>query len=52
MTAEDKALTALRRFRDDLPHCAAEVRIPTQGGQVFRSDPGHCSDLMAATIPI
>jgi hypothetical protein len=28
------------------------LRIPTQGGQVFRSDPGHCSDLMAATIPI
>jgi hypothetical protein len=31
---------------------AQRVRIPTQGGQVFRSDPGHCSDLMAATIPI
>jgi hypothetical protein len=30
----------------------ANLRIPTQGGQVFRSDPGHCSDLMAATIPI
>jgi hypothetical protein len=28
------------------------MRIPAQGGQVFRSDPGHCSDLMAATIPI
>jgi hypothetical protein len=28
------------------------VRIPTQGGQVFRPDRGHRSDLMAATIPI
>ena len=28
------------------------VRIPTQGGQVFRFDRGHHSDLMAATIPI
>ena len=28
------------------------VRIPAQGGQVFRSDRGHCSELMAATIPI
>ena len=28
------------------------LRIPTQGGQVFRSDRGHRSDLMAATIPI
>ena len=28
------------------------MRIPTQGGQVFRSDGGHPTDLMAATIPI
>jgi hypothetical protein len=28
------------------------LRIPTQGGQVFRFDRGHRSDLMAATIPI
>ena len=27
-------------------------KIPTQGGQVFRPDRGHRSDLMAATIPI
>jgi hypothetical protein len=28
------------------------LRIPTRGGQAFRSDRGHRSDLMAATIPI
>ena len=28
------------------------LRIPVQGGQIFRSDRGHCSELMAATIPI
>jgi hypothetical protein len=28
------------------------LRIPTQGGQVFRSDRGQPTDLMAATIPI
>jgi hypothetical protein len=28
------------------------MRIPTQGGQVFRPDRGHRSDLMAATVPI
>ena len=28
------------------------LRIPTQGGQVFRFDRGQRSDLMAATIPI
>jgi len=28
------------------------LRIPTQGGQVFRFDRGHRSDLMVATIPI
>jgi len=28
------------------------VRIPTQGGQVFRFDRGHHSGLMAATVPI
>ena len=33
MTAADKALTALRRFRDDLPHCAAEaLKIKTKAG--------------------
>jgi hypothetical protein len=26
--------------------------IPTQGGQVFRADGGHPTDLMAATLPI
>ena len=31
---------------------ASGVRIPTQGGQGFRFDPGPHSDLMAATIPI
>jgi hypothetical protein len=30
----------------------ANVRIPTQGGQVFQSDRGQPTDLMAATIPI
>ena len=29
-----------------------ELRIPTQGGQLFRFDGGHRSNLMAATIPI
>jgi len=28
------------------------MRIPTQGGQAFRFDRGHPSDLMPATIPI
>jgi len=28
------------------------LRIPTQGGQVFQSDRGQPTDLMAATIPI
>jgi len=32
--------------------CMGILRIPTQGGQVFQFDRGHCSDLMAATIPI
>jgi hypothetical protein len=27
------------------------LRIPTQGGQVFRLDGGHRTELMAATIP-
>jgi hypothetical protein len=36
--------------QDDFP--GHNVRIPAQGGQVFRSDRGHCSELMAATIPI
>jgi hypothetical protein len=31
---------------------ASSVRIPTQGGQVFRFDRGHHSGLMAATVPI
>ncbi len=31
---------------------ASLVRIPTQGGQVFQSDRGQPTDLMAATIPI
>jgi hypothetical protein len=29
-----------------------EVRIPIQGGQVFRFDGGHRSNVIAATIPI
>ncbi len=28
------------------------LRIPTQGGQVFRFHRGHHSDLIAATVPI
>jgi hypothetical protein len=28
------------------------LRIPTQGGQVFQSDRGHHSNLIAATPPI
>ena len=28
------------------------LRIPMQAGHVFRFDPGHPTDLMAATIPI
>jgi hypothetical protein len=34
------------------PSPGIEMRIPTQGGQVFRPDRGHPSDVMAATIPI
>jgi hypothetical protein len=29
-----------------------QLWIPIQGGQAFRFDPGHDSDLMAATVPI
>jgi len=47
-TIEQDSMFAFRIVVD----IAIKVRIPTQGGQVFRSDPGHCSDLMAATIPI
>jgi hypothetical protein len=32
--------------------CVGWLRIPTQGGQVIRSDRGHHSDLIAATLPI
>jgi hypothetical protein len=34
-----------------LPLTIKAVRIPTQGGQVFRADGGHPTGLMAATIP-
>ena len=30
---------------------AFHMRIPTQGGQVFRHEGGHPTDLKAATIP-
>ena len=44
-----KDLVDLTEFRNVVE---GEVRIPIQGGHVFRFDPGHPTDLMAATIPI
>jgi len=45
----------VRERRQQLTHPVyqkPELRIPTQGGQVFRSDRGQSTDLMAATLPI
>ena len=33
-------------------HRALKVRIPIQGGHLFRFDGGHRSNLIPATIPI
>ena len=43
--------TVMRPFAVDILARAAKLRIPTQGGQVFRLDGGHRTELMAATIP-
>jgi len=42
----------LRASRPSRSGAAVSLRIPTQGGQVFRFHRGHHSDLIAATIPI
>ena len=45
----------VRERRQQLTHPVyqkPELRIPTQGGQVFQSDRGQSTDLMAATLPI
>jgi DDE superfamily endonuclease len=36
----------------DMAECELSVRIPTQGGQVFRFDRGRHSNVIAATLPI
>jgi hypothetical protein len=37
---------------DHMTRSRTDLRIPTQGGQVFRFDRGQHSGLMAATVPI
>jgi uncharacterized small protein (DUF1192 family) len=39
-------------FGPELQRFVLMLRIPTQGGQVFRFHRGHHSDLIAATVPI
>jgi putative transposase len=40
-----------RELRRRRPRPTSRLRIPTQSGQGFRSDVGHRSDLIPATIP-
>jgi hypothetical protein len=52
LTARFRSNRATKPPNESLFVHEVSLRIPTQGGQVFQFDRGHCSDLMAATIPI
>ena len=48
----ERTMAGLAAARARGRHGGRKLWIPTQGGQAFRSDRGHPTDLMAATIPI